>query len=343
MPSYYCVCCNFTTLLKSNYTSHLKTNKHIVNSQPKVNKSQHRVNIKSTSNQQKSTFSQHLVNIESTSSQHNGNIESTSSKHLINPNLTPSQQKVNEKTIKKQQKVNIKSTSSQQKVNIESTSLFVCKYCERNFKFKQSMYRHIKYSCIKNKTEDLTELVRLLNNQLENQQNQLENQNNQLQTQSKQIEKLMGKLEINSSFNNNTINNNNITLLNYNDTDVSHLTDDDYKKCIKKVCFCVMGLIEKVHFNPDKPENMNVYISNIKNKYMMIYQNNKWNLTNKNELDRLYDDKELMIDQWIEENKDPEMEKFFNRYLDLKKDDKTMQMITDEIKLLMFNNKNLIE
>ena len=196
------------------------------------------------------------------------------------------------------------------------------------------MYRHIKYSCIKNKTEDLTELVRLLNNQLEN-------QNNQLQTQAKQIEKLMGKLEINSSFNNNTINN--ITLLNYKDTDVSHLTDDDYKKCIKKVCFCVMGLIEKVHFNPEKPENMNIYISNIKDKYMMIYQNNKWNLTNKNEIDRLYDDKELMIDQWIEENKDPEMAKFFNRYLDLKKDDKTMQMITDEIKLLMFNNKNLIE
>jgi len=29
--------------------------------------------------------------------------------------------------------------------------------------------------------------------------------------------------------------------------------------------------------------------------------------------------------------------------MDLKKDDKTMQMITDEIKLMMFNNKNLIE
>ena len=76
---------------------------------------------------------------------------------------------------------------------------------------------------------------------------------------------------------------------------------------------------------------------------MMVYQNNKWNLTNKKELDGLYDDKEFMIDQWIEENKDPEMVKFFKRYLDLKKDDKTMQMITDEIKLMMFNNKNLIE
>ena len=43
-------------------------------------------------------------------------------------------------------------------------------------------------------------------------------------------------------------------------------------------------------------------------------------------------DKEFMIDQWIEENKDPDLKK-----------DKTMQMITDEIKLMMFNNKNLIE
>jgi hypothetical protein len=29
MPLYSCVCCNFTTMLKSNYTDHLKTRKHI--------------------------------------------------------------------------------------------------------------------------------------------------------------------------------------------------------------------------------------------------------------------------------------------------------------------------
>lgn len=282
MPTYSCDCCNFTTLLKSNYTNHLKTNKHIINSKSRVSLGKSKV---------------------------------SPGKSKVSPNNPD--------------------------INGLTNENFFCKYCGQQYKHKQSVTKHIKYSCTKNKTEDLTELVRLLNNKLENQNNQLENQKNQLQTQAKQIEKLMGKLEINSSFNNNTINN--ITLLNYKDTDVSHLTDDDYKKCIKKVCFCVMGLIEKVHFNPDKPENMNVYISNIKDKYMMIYQNNKWNLTNKNEIEKLYDDKEFMIDQWIEENKDPEMIKFFNRYLDLKKDDKTMQMITDEIKLLMFNNKNLIE
>jgi len=225
------------------------------------------------------------------------------------------------------------------------SKIFQCKYCDQCYKHKSSLSKHIKYSCMKNKTEDLTELVRLLNLQMEQQksefQYQLQTQTKQIETQSKQIEKLMGKLEIHGSFN--TTVNQHINLLNYNDTDISHLTDTDYKNCVKRVCKCVMGMIEKVHFNPDKPENMNVYISNMKDKYMMVYQNNKWMLTNKDHLDRIYDDKESMIEQWIEENKDPEMKKFFNRYLDLKKDNKTMEMITEEIKLLMFNNKNLIK
>ena len=71
------------------------------------------------------------------------------------------------KSIKSQPKVTFESTESQPKGNPESTSPFCCKYCQQQFKFKQSMYRHIKYSCTKNKTEDLVELVRLLNLQLD--------------------------------------------------------------------------------------------------------------------------------------------------------------------------------
>ena len=62
--------------------------------------------------------------------------------------------------------------------------IFICKYCEQEFAFKQSMYRHIKYSCIKNNDEDLKELVRLLNVQRSEFQEQL-------QSQSKQIDKLI--------------------------------------------------------------------------------------------------------------------------------------------------------
>jgi hypothetical protein len=98
------------------------------------------------------------------------------------------------KSIESQPKVNPKSTLSQPLVNLQTTSLFSCKYCQHKFKFKQSMYKHIKYSCTKNKTEDLTELVRLLNLQLESKDKQLEKQDRQIETQSKQIEKLMGHL-----------------------------------------------------------------------------------------------------------------------------------------------------
>ena len=114
----------------------------------------------------------------------------------------------------------------------ELSNLFKCKYCDQCYKHKSSLSKHIKYSCTKNKTEDLTELVRLLNLQLEHKDKQLE-------TQSKQIEKLMSKLEINNYTNSNNIiiNNvtNNINLLNYDETDTSHLTNKDYEKCFLKI------------------------------------------------------------------------------------------------------------
>jgi len=241
-----------------------------------------------------------------------------------------------------QHKVIPKSTfveNSQPKVNPESTSLFSCKYCEQKFKFKQSMYRHIKYSCTKNKTEDLTELVRLLNLQLEHKDKQLE-------TQSKQIDKLMDKLEINNytqnTNSNNTINVTNINLLNYKDTDTSHLTDEDYKKCLEKASRCVLKLIEKVHFNPDKPENMNIYISNMKNNYMMMYKENKWNLVKKEEMDTVYNHKEDLIIEWFNLNKEPDLIKYFERYMNLKDDKLTSDSIQEEYKLLMFNNRDVV-
>jgi hypothetical protein len=104
-----------------------------------------------------------------------------------------------------------------------------------------------------------------------------------------------------------------------------------------------LKLIEKVHFNPEKPENMNVYISNMKDKYMMMYQDNKWTLTNKDELNTVYTHKEDLIEEWFNINKDPEMEKFFNRYVELKDDKITMDTVQEEYKLLMFNNRDLIK
>jgi hypothetical protein len=227
-------------------------------------------------------------------------------------------------------------------VNSLENENFSCKYCGQKYKHKQSVTKHIKYSCTKNKTEDLTELVRLLNLQLEQQKNEFETK---LQSQTKQIEKLMDKLEINNTYNtSNTINvTNNINLLNYKDTDMSHITDIDYRKCLKNLNRCVIKLIEKVHFNPEKPENMNMYISNIKNNHIMLYKDDKWILAEKDELKSIYEEKEYLIGYWLEDHpNEDELIKIYNKYMDNKTDKTTLKELENKLKLLMFNNKDLV-
>jgi len=234
---------------------------------------------------------------------------------------------------------NIPTTKVAEKEQID----FACKYCDKRFTFRQSMNRHIKYTCTKNKDEDLKELVRLMNIQMEQQKNDFLSQlQSQRQEFNKKIDKLMGKLEVGNTFNTAIVNN--IQLLGYRQTDVSHLTDQDYRSCIKRVNHCVKSMIEKVHFNPLKPENMNIYISNIKEKYILVYDGANWNLANKkDELDRLYEEKEMMLEEWLDSNPDEELKKKFMKYLDNKDNDECLNRIKEEIKLMMYNKQNMLQ
>jgi DNA repair exonuclease SbcCD ATPase subunit len=228
--------------------------------------------------------------------------------------------------------------------NYPKNDTFLCNYCNKEFKYQSGLCKHIKYSCKENKDEDLKELVRLLNEQnkeINNQNkeimndlkntneqnkeimNELKSKNEQIKKLQKQIDKLSNKLKIKNIHNNtqnNTINYN-IQLLNYNDTDYSHLTTKDYIKCINDCNYCVKSLIEKVHFNNKKPENKNIYISNIKNGYVMLYKDNKWQLAErKSQIDDLYDYNEVVLDTWYRANKEkhPDIIKSFTRYLKMK-------------------------
>jgi hypothetical protein len=182
-----------------------------------------------------------------------------------------------------------------------------------------------------------------MNLQMEQKERELILQKEQNESQKKLIDKLMCKLEINGSFN--TTINNNISLLAYKESDTSHLTEKDYISCIKQVNFCVKKLIEKVHFNPEKPENMNIYISNLKDKYMMVYEAGAWSIMNKEVLNTIYNDKEVMLEEWLEEqHKHPELKEKFVRYLNNKENDETLNMIKEEIKLMMYNKtKNIVQ
>lgn len=229
---------------------------------------------------------------------------------------------------------------------------FKCKYCDKTFKHQSSLSKHIKYSCKKNDDEDLKELVRLLNLQLQEQQ---ENSKNQISMMQKQINLLTKKLQIQKITNNttninnhNTMNNNqvyNIQLLNFNNTDYSHLTDKDYIKCINDVNHCIKSLICKVHFDPAKPENHNIYISNLKNKYVMMYRNNNWDVVDrKKTIDDMYDYNQLAIEEWYDQYKDtyPKIVKSFERYLSNISQDDTLNDVKELITQLLYNKRHII-
>ena len=53
----------------------------------------------------------------------------------------------------------------------------------------------------------------------------------------------------------------------------------------------------------------------------------------------------MLLEQWLEDeqHKYPELKEKFDRYLHNKEDDDTLNMIKEEIKLMMYNKKFLIE
>ena len=233
------------------------------------------------------------------------------------------------------------SQNSQQKVNKKSTQndSYFCQYCERNFNFKQSYYRHMKTCKVKreidNEKNEMNKMVDLLNNQLKD--------------KDRKIDELIKKSgTTNITYNQQNINNN-IKLLGYRNTDISHLSDKDFISCISHSNFCIPHLIKKIHFDPDKPENHNIYISNIKNNYAMIYDGDKWNLTNKDDLiNEILEEKEIIIEEkleeWLAKEKQyPEIMKKFTRYLEKKENDVVLDKIKDEVKLVLFNNRNIIK
>ena len=182
-----------------------------------------------------------------------------------------------------------------------------------------------------------------LNQQLKDQREQLDKRDKQIDEQNKQINELIKKAGITQNIQNN------IKILAYKETDLSHLTDNDYLQCLNRSNMCIPNLIKRIHFNPKKPENHNVYISNIKNKYVMIYDGGKWNLHNRDEtIDDLIDTNEFVLEQkleeWIENGKEyPEIMKKFNRYLEKKEKDDVINKVKEEIKLILFNNRKIVD
>ncbi len=209
-----------------------------------------------------------------------------------------------------------------------------CAGCEKHFSKNCHMRRHEKKCYKKRHLDELEDLDRQVALK--------ERETHLVKTQNKSQE-IVG--------NNNTQINNNVTvnILPYEQTDVSHLTDRDYQRAFNRAAMCVPQILEKVHFDPEKPENHNVYISSMNNRYIKLHNGKRWNLRDREEtLEDLFADAEYMLENKLEtwqEEEDPKSEratKKFEIYLKVKETETLYNKIKQELKLLLFNNRSLI-
>ena len=211
-----------------------------------------------------------------------------------------------------------------------------CRFCGKIFQHKQSKYRHEKFRCkfinkgniniINSQKEELNEKDRLIEQLLK--QNTLLKQNKLINDQD-------------------DVTNNSI--LSYNKTNKNFLTDEMISKCMEKQNMCVPEMIKLVHFNNVHPENRNIYISNLKTNYVMVYDGEKWIVENRDKmLDKLIADNEKFmhkkLGEWYDESNN-ENEKYkkamkkFKKYLNVNSNTNLIDNIKDELKLMFYNNR----
>ena len=147
-----------------------------------------------------------------------------------------------------------------------SVSKGTCEYCLRNFSRNSNLTKHLKI-CKKKKQHDLEIL----------------------EEKNREIEKLKLQLATNTTISNKTTNNTNntnnnshnttnntIIINNYGEENIEHIGKKYLLNLLGRTHSAIPLLVEKIHFDPEHPENQNIKLSNKKLPYIKIRKNDKW-------------------------------------------------------------------
>jgi peptide methionine sulfoxide reductase MsrA len=211
-----------------------------------------------------------------------------------------------------------------------------CKYCGKKFEKKYNMTRHIEICKIKNDNEDekMEELMKTLIEMKD-----------LLKARGKEIDKLKEGSNFQQFIN--TQNNYNIKIVAYGKENIDRITVKDFKRILNRGMNSVPELVKKIHFDKNLPENHNVYISNLRDSYVLMYDGNTWRLANRDEaLQQLFEDKSGILETKFEELIDGlnelTIEKFQN-FLDATKDtNQYVQGIKNDLKKILYENRQII-
>jgi hypothetical protein len=208
----------------------------------------------------------------------------------------------------------------------EIDDYIVCGFCLKSYSSKSNLNKHLKVCKVK-KTNDLEKenIFKLLLEKDKHKEKQIEelkkyneeiikhnkDEVNELKKQNKllmdKINKLM-KTNSNSSTSttnsnnsiansnsnsNNTINSNNVVMVNFGKEDLSVIDERQFIDRIVKNNISGVKIPDEVlkiiHFNPKYPQLSNIYISDINREKCMVYEDGEWKLSNVNNIPQIMD------------------------------------------------------
>jgi len=270
-------------------------------------------------------------------------------RHKTNKKPCDTDENINSVYNKKIKKIDdLIKTLTEQSLNTETKCLF----CNKNLSSRSNTQRHMKNFCDEKKKllKDKDNLIEEINKLKE--KDIIKIQNQEIKELKKMMEKMMKKQPPNNQIinNNNTINNNNliVNINSYGKEDLSHITLDDYKKYLNGFFPGFIKFIKKIHFDADAPGNHNICITNIKSKYMYVYEDNEWVLKDKSDtLDRLISRKyNLLVNKCdeLEENKEinTKIIENFREFEENYGDNEAQSNTKKDVMLMIYSNKDKI-
>ena len=137
-------------------------------------------------------------------------------------------------------------------------------------------------------------------------------------------------------------------IVNYKDTDMSALTQNDIEKIMNRCKNCIPEFVRQIHCNKLMPQNMNIYIPNIQNKYIMMYEEGEWLMNDRDTvLESLIEDRTCRLEEWIDEHEDscPELKEKFDKYMDYRNSNYEIHKseLKHEIQLDLYNLRNKVD
>jgi hypothetical protein len=257
-------------------------------------------------------------------------------------------------TIKCTAKVEIEGEQDNEKKN---KIKYICIYCNVIFSTNSNMNKHVKiYKVKKQQDNDKEDLLQKLIEEMKKQSEKMDKMNEIIKQNNEEISKLKteniryvqnNNTNIAKQLNQQNIINGNINLLAFGKEDMTHIVDEVYKKILNKGFKSVPTFVEYVHFNKKKPENHNVYISNMQTNYALVFDGDDWKLKERDDiLQQLIDEKTEILSVKFNElvaKLDEHTIRKFQRFLNQSDEGDVISRIKGDLKLLLYNNKKIPE